>query len=120
VISAVITILLMFTGRMAIMEVLNMVQRSRGFRSKTRHKLQLTKRPGRSNPITKKIQRFDADDLVHIIIDPSVQKGQPHPRFHGKTAKVVETRGRAYIVSLNDGNKAKKLIVRPEHLKIQE
>jgi large subunit ribosomal protein L21e len=102
------------------MEVLNMVQRSRGFRSKTRHKLQKTIRKGRSNPITKKIQRFDENDLVHIIIDPSVQKGQPHPRFHGMTGKVVDERGRAYIISLNDGNKAKTLIVRPEHLKIQE
>jgi large subunit ribosomal protein L21e len=97
-----------------------MVTRSRGYRSKTRHKLQLTKRPGRSNPITKKIQKFEKDDLVHIIIDPTVQKGQPHPRFHGKTGKVVETRGQAYIVALTDGNKDKKLIIRPQHLKLQE
>ncbi|MCK9151020.1 50S ribosomal protein L21e [Methanobacterium alcaliphilum] len=96
------------------------MRRSRGFRSKTRHKLQTTKRPGRSNPITKKIQRFSENDMVHIIIDPSVHKGQPHPRFHGKTARVVEGRGRAYVIALNDGNKAKTLIVRPEHLKIQE
>ncbi len=97
-----------------------MVTRSRGYRSKTRHKLQFTKRPGRSNPITKKIQKFEKDDLVHIIIDPSIHKGQPHPRFHGKTAKVVDIRGQAYIISLKDGNKAKKLIVRPQHLKLQE
>lgn len=97
-----------------------MVTRSRGYRSKTRHKLQLTKRPGRSNPITKKIQKFEKDDLVHIIIDPTVHKGQPHPRFHGKTGKVVDVRGQAYIVALNDGNKAKKLIIRPQHLKLQE
>ena len=97
-----------------------MVTRSRGYRSKTRHKLQLTKRPGRSNPITKKIQKFEKDDLVHIIIDPTVQKGQPHPRFHGKTGKVVETRGKAYIVALTDGNKDNTLIIRPQHLKLQE
>ena len=95
------------------------MQRSRGYRSKTRHKLQLTKRPGRSNPITKKIQKFEKDDLVHIIIDPTVQKGQPHPRFHGKTGKVIGTKGKAYLVALKEGNKAKELIVRPDHLKLQ-
>lgn len=97
-----------------------MVQRSRGSKSKTRHKLQKTVRPGRSNPITRKIQKFETGDIVHIIIDPSSQRGQPHPRFHGKTAKIVEVRGKGYVVGLNDGNKAKKIIVRPEHLQLQE
>jgi large subunit ribosomal protein L21e len=95
------------------------MKRSRGFRSKTRNKMTNTPRPGRSNPITKKLQRFDQEDLVHIIIDPSIHKGQPHSRFHGKTAKVIGKRGKAYIVELNDGNKSKELIVKPEHLKIQ-
>ncbi len=97
-----------------------MVTRSRGSRSKTRYKLKKSIRVSRANPITKKIQVFSEKDLVHIIIDPSVHKGQPHPRFHGKTGKVAEKRGRAYIIDVNDGNKAKKLIIRPEHLKMQE
>jgi len=96
------------------------MRRSRGFKSKTRYKLKKTIRAGRTNPITKHIQTFDENDLVHIIIDPSIHKGQPHPRFHGRTGKVADKRGQAYIVEINDGNKAKKLIVRPEHLKIQE
>ncbi|MBM4242026.1 MAG: 50S ribosomal protein L21e [Euryarchaeota archaeon] len=96
------------------------MRRSKGFRSKTRHKLKKSVRGTRTNPITKSIQTFNENDLVHIIIDPSIHKGQPHPRFHGKTGKVVENRGKAYIVQINDGNKSKKLIVRPEHLKIQE
>ena len=96
------------------------MRRSRGSRSKTRYKLKTTTRVGRTNPITKKMQTFEENDLVHIIIDPSVHKGQPHPRFHGKTGKVSEKRGRAYIVEINDGSKAKQLIIRPEHLKMQE
>jgi len=99
---------------------LKITHRSTGFRTKTSNKLKKSIRTGRTNPITKKIQTFQEDDLVHIIIDPSVHKGQPHPRFHGKTGKVAEKRGRAYIVAINDGNKAKKLIIRPEHLKMQE
>lgn len=97
-----------------------MVTRSRGSRSKTRYKLKKSLRVSRANPISKKIQTFDENALVHIIIDPSVQKGQPHPRFHGKTGKIDSKRGRAYLVAINDGNKAKKLIIRPEHLKKQE
>lgn len=48
-----------------------------------------------------------------------LQKGQPHPRFHGKTGKITDKKGKAYIVSLTDGNKAKELIIRPDHLKLQ-
>ena len=96
------------------------MRRSRGFRSKTRYKLKKSVKANRTNPITKSIQTFHENDLVHIIIDPSVHKGQPHPRFHGKTGRVVERRGKAYIIVINDGNKSKKLITRPEHLKMQE
>ena len=94
-----------------------MVKRSKGSRSKTRFKLRKTIRPGRTNPITKKIQTFDESDMVHIIIDPSIHKGQPHPRFHGLTGKVKGTQGKSYVVNVRDGNKEKELIVRPEHLR---
>lgn len=96
------------------------MKRSRGFKSKSRKKMTKTDRPGRSNPISKKLQTFEKDDIVHIIIDPSIHRGQPHPRFHGKTAKVIGTKGQAYLLGLNDGNKYKELIVRPDHLKMQE
>jgi large subunit ribosomal protein L21e len=95
------------------------MQRSRGFRSKSRRKMTKVAREGRSNPITNKLQRFEEGDLVHITINPSIQKGQPHPRFHGKTGKITDKKGKAYIVSLTDGNKAKELIIRPDHLKLQ-
>ncbi|BAW32017.1 MAG TPA: 50S ribosomal protein L21e [Methanothermobacter sp.] len=95
------------------------MKRSKGFRSKTRYKLQKPKR-GRGNPITRKIQNFQVDDLVHIIIDPSIHRGQPHPRFHGKTGRVVDKMGKSYVVVIKDGKKDKKLIIRPEHLQLQE
>ncbi len=95
------------------------MQRSRGFRSKSRRKMTKVAREGRTNPITNKLQRFETGDLVHITINPSIQKGQPHPRFHGKTGKVTDKKGKAYIVSITDGNKAKELIIRPDHLKLQ-
>ena len=35
-------------------------------------------------------------------------------------AYLVDKKGKAYILALKDGNKAKELIVTPEHLKLQE
>ena len=95
------------------------MQRSRGFKSRSRKKMTKVERKGRTNPITNRLQRFEEGDLVHIIINPSIQKGQPHPRFHGKTGKVIGTKGKAYLVALKEGNKAKELIIRPDHLKLQ-
>ena len=95
------------------------MQRSRGLKSRSRKKLTKGQRPGRTNPITNRLQKFEEGDLVHITINPSIQKGQPAPRFHGKTGKVIGQKGKAYIVTLKDGNKQKDLIVRPDHLKLQ-
>ena len=37
-----------------------------------------------------------------------------------ETGEIIGKKGQAYIVSLKDGNKSKELIVRPDHLKMQE
>ena len=63
------------------------------------------------------LTEYAPDDKVVVILEPSVQKGRPHRRFHGKVATVVKQRGRAYEITLKDGNKPKMLIVRPEHLR---
>ena len=63
------------------------MQRSRGFKSRSRKKLTKKARPGRANPITRRLQQFENGDLVHIIIDPSIQKGQPDSRIQGKNTK---------------------------------
>jgi len=34
-----------------------------------------------------------------VLIDPSIHKGMPHPRFHGKTAEVIGKRGRAFVLT---------------------
>ena len=94
-----------------------MVKRSRGFRSKTRKKLRLNPRDRGLSPITRAFQEFSAGEQVNIIIDPSIHKGQPHPRFHGLTGKVLGTQGKAYLLTVKVGNKEKRLIIRPEHLR---
>lgn len=63
------------------------------------------------------LQNYEIGDVVDIVIDPSVQKGQPHFRFHGKTGRITERRGRSYVISLKDLNKDKTIISRIDHFR---
>ncbi len=91
-----------------------MVKKSKGFRSGTRKKLKQKARPA----ITKFLEEFKIGEKVIILQEPSSQRGMPHPRFKGKIGKVIEKRGKSYIVEIIDGNKVKKVISRPEHLRL--
>lgn len=91
-----------------------MVRASKGFRSGTRKKLrQKLTRPA----ITRFLQEFEIGQRVIIVLEPSSHKGMPFPRFKGAMGKIIEKRGKSYVVELKDGNKVKKIISRPEHLK---
>ena len=95
------------------------MRRSKGSKSGTRYKLKKDTRAKGKRPISKTLQQFEKGDRVHIVIDPSVQKGMPYPRFHGKTGTVVEKRGSAYLVRVSE-NKAKKTVIcAPAHLSPQ-
>ena len=91
------------------------MQRSRGFRSKTRQLLKKKPRARGLSPITRGFQTFEEGEKVNIVIDPSIHKGMPHSRFHGLTGVVTGIRGTAYEVSVNVG-KTKIVVSRPEHL----
>lgn len=93
-----------------------MGRKSRGFRSGTRQKLK--QKPGYRPAITKFLQEFKKKQKVIILPEPSSQRGMPHSRFKGKSGKIVGKRGRSYIVEVKDGKKLKKIISRPEHLKV--
>jgi large subunit ribosomal protein L21e len=92
-----------------------MAKKSQGFRVKTRKKLAsiVRYRP----PITKFIQKFEIGDKVVIEQEQSSFKGMPFSRFKGMVGEVTEIRGKAYVVRIKVGNKTKKIISRPEHLK---
>ncbi|UCD13061.1 MAG: 50S ribosomal protein L21e, partial [Thermoplasmatales archaeon] len=92
-----------------------MVKRSRGKRSKSRHVLRKKPRQRGMSSITRAIQQFEIGEHVNINLDPSVQKGMPHHRFHGYTGKIEGMQGDAYLVGINVGKKHKTLIVRSEH-----
>jgi len=66
--------------------------------------------------ISKFFQKFKEGDKVAIVIERSIQPSFPK-RIQGKTGKIKEKRGRAYVVLIKDGNKPKEFIVAPIHLK---
>lgn len=90
--------------------------KTHGTRRKSRYKLRKTVREKGLSPISRAIQEFASGDTVNIDLDPGIQEGMPHPKFQGRTGKVVGQRGRAYIVEVRDGGLMKEIIVLPEHL----
>ena len=91
-----------------------------GIKKRTRYKLQKGLRERGMPNVTSVIQHFEEGQKVHIVIEPSVQKGMPHPRFHGKTGTVLGQRGRAWLLEIKDGNATKVVISRPQHLTAQK
>ncbi len=94
-----------------------MVVRSKGSRNKTRSKMGKRIREKSKVPITRMMQTFKDGDVVHVAIDAAYPKGSPHPKWHGKTGKILGCRGRAYLVGIKDQRAEKQLIVNPVHLR---
>ncbi|MEA3199061.1 MAG: large subunit ribosomal protein L21e [Thermoplasmata archaeon] len=95
-----------------------MVVRSKGFRSKTRHKLAKHPRARGKPPVTHSLRDYPPGTKVAITINASVQRGMPHPRFQGLTGNVLERRGDAFVIAVRAGHKVKTIIARPEHLRL--
>lgn len=88
---------------------------SSGPRHKSRKKFR--QKPYFRPAITKFLREFKVGQNVVIVQEPSSQKGMPHKRYKGRGGQVSGTRGKSYIVEIRDGNKAKRIISRAEHLK---
>ncbi|VVB52574.1 50S ribosomal protein L21e [uncultured archaeon] len=69
--------------------------------------------------ISRYLQQFEEAETVSIVIDSRYQS-VPHKRFQGKTGVIVGKQGRAYYISVRDGNSQKTVLVNPEHLKPQQ
>ena len=91
-----------------------------GPRKKTRYKFKKDLRRRGIPPVTSVVQDFEVGQKVHVVVEPSVQKGMPHRRFHGKTGTVIGQRGRAWVLEVRDGETIKQVIARPQHLKAQK
>lgn len=90
-----------------------------GPRKKTRYLLKKDLRRRGLPPVTRLIQRFEVGQKVHVVIEPSIHKGMPHRRFHGKTGTIIGQRGRAWVLEVTDGDATKTIIARPQHLRAQ-
>ena len=91
-----------------------MVKKSKGPRTRSRKKLKARKRA----TVTKFLQTFKKGDRVVIDIEPSSTRGMPYHRYQGRVGTVIGKRGKSYIVEITDGNKVKRIISRPEHLRV--
>lgn len=92
-----------------------MGRKSAGMRRRTRKKF--AQPAGHRPTITKFLRQYKEGQQVVIMQEPSSEKGRPFRRFRGVSGYVVGIRGKSYIVEIQDGNKAKKIISRAEHLK---
>jgi len=61
-------------------------------------------------------QKFKEGDSVAVVRELSQPANFPR-RMQGRTGKVLDKRGSAYIVEMNDYNKKKQYIIKPIHLK---
>ncbi|MFH1229444.1 MAG: 50S ribosomal protein L21e [Candidatus Aenigmatarchaeota archaeon] len=90
-----------------------MVVKSHGPHRRTREKFRRTG----LTPISDYIRSFNIGDKVVIRVNSSSQSGLPFRRFQGLSGKVIEKKGRAYVIQIKDGDKTKKVISKPEHIK---
>jgi large subunit ribosomal protein L21e len=88
----------------------------KGYRYRTRSLLKRKVREKGKTGLSKVLRDYMPGDRVVVKINPSVHRGMPHRRFHGKVGVIGERRGRAYLVSVSQGDAVKELIIRPEHL----
>jgi|TARA_B110000495_G_scaffold93147_1_gene80502 large subunit ribosomal protein L21e len=94
-----------------------MVTRTHGIRQGTRSILRKSKKDKSRLFINRIMHPYQEGDRVAIVLDGAQQGGMPHRRFQGKTGKIEGIQGRAYIVSVKDGNMHKTVVARPEHLR---
>ncbi len=94
-----------------------MTTRHGGSRSRSRKTFRKNVKEHGKISMTRYFQTLKKGDRILLKIEPAVQKGLYHARFHGYPATVLEKQGSCYIVQINDKGKAKEICVHPVHLK---
>ena len=88
-----------------------MVRKSYGKMRGTRKKLVTREKPG----INVYMKRFELGNMVRVVLNPGKTT---HPKFHGSTGKIIEKQGRNYLVAVRNKKAVKKIVLRPEQLRI--
>ncbi|HKI75774.1 MAG TPA: 50S ribosomal protein L21e [Candidatus Bathyarchaeia archaeon] len=92
------------------------MKRSKGIRNRNRTLLRRKPRDKGKNPLGRLLIPYTPGQMVTISINPSVQKGMPHRRYHGRVGTIAEKRGRAYVIEVASGKFPRLIIARPEHI----
>jgi len=92
------------------------MKKSKGFRARTRRLLKKKPRERGKIGLSRLLHKYEPGNRVVIMIEPSIQKGMPHKRYHSKVGTVIEKRGRSYLINVSQGNATKAVIARSEHL----
>ena len=93
------------------------MKRSKGQRVRTRSILRRRKSERSRLNISRVMHDYEAGDRVAIVLDGGQQMGMPHRRFQGRTGFIQGRQGKAWVVSVKDGNMKKTVVARPEHLR---
>jgi len=93
-----------------------MGRKAKGYRRKTRSLLKRKPRERGKTSLSKILYEYKLGEKVVVKIDPSVHKGMPHRRYHGRIGVIVNKRGRSYVVNVTQGKAVKEITVRPEHI----
>lgn len=94
-----------------------MGRRKGGARAGTRRMFRKSARTRGKISFTKFFAKYEVGDNVVLNAEPALQKNLYHGRFHGRSCIVTGKRGDCYELKLQDGGKAKMIIVHPVHLK---
>ncbi len=93
------------------------MKRSKGYRTKSRSLLRRKPRDRGKIALGRLLINYQPGQMVRILINPAVQKGMPHRRYHGRVGAIAEKRGRAYVIEVAVGGKLpRQIIARPEHI----
>ena len=92
------------------------MKRSKGYRSRTRTLLRKKPRERGKIGLSRILRAYQPGEKVTILIEPSVHKGMPHRRYHGRVGIIHSKRGKSYVVNVEMGSQTKQIIARPEHL----
>ena len=93
------------------------MKRSKGYRNRNRTIMRRKPRDRGKIALGRLLINYQPGQKVRIMVNPAVQKGMPHRRYHGRVGAIAEKRGRAYVIEISSGSKIpRQIIARPEHI----
>jgi len=93
------------------------VRHSKGYRNRMRKLASKLPRERGRPGLSKLLYEYNVGDLVCIDICPNYIETAPHRRYQGRVGRIVERRGRAYVIAVQVGGKTKLIITTKDHIK---